>query len=67
MNKPLEKCPFCGGQAELIKTANAWYIQCRKCSAMMGRGCWTVTAHRTLSFDTEEDVVKAWNERAENG
>lgn len=33
--KELKPCPFCGGEAEIIRTNNAFYVQCTCCNAYM--------------------------------
>ena len=61
----LKPCPFCGGEAVLepYKARKGYEanIQCNGgCLALM----------RTITYDTEEEavnnVVKAWNRRADN-
>ena len=64
-NTELKPCPFCGGEAVLepYKARKGYEanIQCNGgCLALM----------RTITYDTEEEaienVVKAWNRRADN-
>lgn len=52
MNEKLKPCPFCGGEAELIKIYNTqWhYVQCVKCKVK--------TEHKT-----EQEAINAWNTR----
>ena len=35
MSEELKSCPFCGGKATLVETANSWCnVLCDKCGAM---------------------------------
>lgn len=68
----LKPCPFCGGEAVVViaPRAGTAYVECKHCSAMMGRynkggrtdhkGFWT-------HFETEEEAIEAWNRRANDG
>lgn len=50
----LKKCPFCGGEAELIELSNRdYYVQCRKCKAEQGK-----------VYRAKQTAIKAWNRRA---
>ena len=52
---PLEKCPFCGGEAKLEKLGWPHHVYCTKCGARVtGQG-----------YDTEGelDAIKKWNMR----
>ena len=49
----LKTCPFCGGEAEILGIQCIW-VHCTSCLA------------ETLSFDSEEEAIKAWNRRIEN-
>ena len=58
----LKPCPFCGGEAELVKyglTGKFEVVQCSDCGA------------RTRVFDPDikrgESVIDAWNRRAKDG
>ncbi len=54
MSEELKPCPFCGGPAELIKTARGnFFVQCACC------------CNGTLYYRTEKDAVQHWNRRAE--
>ena len=51
--KPLEKCPFCGGNGEVIITSNlSRYVACRKCYAF------------GPARETVEQAIDAWNKRS---
>ena len=64
----LKPCPFCGGEAKLIKGfpsqqgkgSNIRFVQCKRCN------CKTKTFQQ-LPFeswrDNEAAAIKAWNER----
>ena len=48
-----KKCPFCNGEAVMIKTKEGKYvIECTKCSA------------RAAESDTIERAMERWNRRA---
>lgn len=47
----LKKCPFCGGTA-ILHTAVLPYIRCDNCSI------------QTITYNTPEEAVAAWNRRA---
>lgn len=48
----LKKCPFCGGEAEIIGCESAWIV-CKECYAKTG------------IFNTKEEAIEAWNRRME--
>ena len=51
----LKPCPFCGGEAKMIKIGGATYfIQCNECHSTSG------------AFSTSEEAVEAWNKRAQH-
>lgn len=50
--KELKKCPFCGGEAEIVGYKFSWIV-CKECSAETG------------VFDTKIEAIKAWNRRVE--
>lgn len=53
MNEELKNCPFCGGEAVILKRANTcYYPKCSKCYAMIDRIC-----------TTEEEAAGLWNRR----
>lgn len=58
----LKPCPFCGGEARMMKQ-HRWWVSCQECICDLGfegmdeRGCY---GH----YDTEAEAVKAWNTRA---
>lgn len=64
----LRVCPFCGGKAEFIDTADDWYskyydnnewvgfpmsVQCTQCGANIQAG----------DDDAQEDIINQWNIR----
>lgn len=55
-NEQLKPCPFCGGEAILIKEKiiTRFYVECKKCSAM------------TNLFTTKEEAIEVWNRRTNN-
>jgi Lar family restriction alleviation protein len=53
MSEKLKPCPFCGGQADIIRSANHWFfVRCPACEASKP------------GFETENDAVEAWNSRS---
>ena len=65
----LLKCPFCGGEAKVIRRwfKSGWivpYIECTKCLATMGNGEMYITSERgKCYFENTADAVAAWNRR----
>ena len=55
----LKPCPFCGGEAKLVRNWNLYYIMCRSCVAIIGE----VKEHPN-DFRTRDEVIAAWNRRA---
>lgn len=54
MEEP-KKCPFCGGEAEIVTESNhAAFVRCKK------RCC------RTYVFISSKVAVEAWNKRVED-
>ena len=54
----IKACPFCGGRARLEVhrfLPNAFGVRCTKCSAM------------TWPFGNEEEALRAWNTRTDEG
>ena len=58
MTDKLKPCPFCGGNANLIeqKATGCFRVKCTKCPTDLGR-YW---------FFKKNDVINAWNRRADN-
>ena len=69
-NLVIKPCPFCGGEANLVRMigkTNIYYIECSECRAMMGRTSWQMDGLRgKLHFESDEDVVQEWNTRTES-
>ena len=55
----LKQCPFCGGEAKLVRTWHLHHIVCRSCGATIGE----VNEHPN-DFRTRDEVIAAWNRRA---
>ena len=62
----LKPCPFCGGEAEVIRSTRSmcyeeYRVGCGKCGAMVknfSNPLWKVSY-----FDTEAEAIEAWNRR----
>lgn len=54
MMEKLKPCPFCGGEAKIMKMGYPHYIYCLKCGAKVHGGT-----------TSEKDSIKAWNRRTE--
>lgn len=59
MTDKLKPCPFCGGEAEHIKThlygkVSGHFIACKKCECQI------------KIFSSKQNAEKAWNRRANN-
>ena len=66
----LKPCPFCGGEAKVMVAAykGVAYVECLKCSAMMGRTSQMGSTYRDgfwAHIASSEEAVKAWNRRDE--
>lgn len=55
MSEELKPCPFCGGEAEITKWHEGYFVECREqsCGGTIG------------AYKTEEETIEAWNTRAE--
>ena len=65
----LKPCPFCGGEAMLITSPHIGivYIQCKSCTAMVGRKRKIVSSMIGREFFTnKEKAIAAWNGRADD-
>ena len=54
--KELKNCPFCGGDAQVIKTKDLsgwWYGECKSSPCFA----------RQLASPTKEQAVEMWNKR----
>lgn len=52
----LKKCPFCGGEAHIVKLGEnylSFYVECKKCCA------------ESSAFSAKGHAIEAWNRRAE--
>lgn len=61
MNNTLKPCPFCGGEAVLIKDISgrrAWHVCCNNEECFMGMGL-------PIWCKSEREAAKAWNTRAD--
>ena len=66
----LKPCPFCGGEAMLITSPHIGivYIQCKSCTAMVGRNRKIVSSMIGREFFTnKERAIEAWNRRVDDG
>ena len=63
----LKKCPFCGGEAEIIDDAMGTISRCQWCGAENGNGVYGADGHKLAVKDWNnrpiEDALKAENER----
>lgn len=59
----LKPCPFCGGNAELIK--DHWngivYVKCKECDCRCGR------IGVSEDYSATDKAVEAWNKRKSHG
>ena len=55
MTENLKRCPFCGGEAEIIDDAMGTISRCRRCGAENGNGVYGDVGHKL--------AVKDWNAR----
>ena len=57
MSEELKPCPFCGGDAEITKWHEGYFVECKKqrCGGTIG------------AYKTEEEAIEAWNTRAKDG
>ena len=66
----LKPCPFCGGEANIIKNEHPrlhrpiknglYHVECCECNVMIG-----YDTDYGGQFDTKEEAIKAWNKRTE--
>lgn len=57
MPNKLKPCPFCGGEAKIVREEYLYIVRCTKCPCDMGRQWYT----------RKKEAIKAWNRRADNG
>ena len=55
MTENLKRCPFCGGEAEIIDDAMGTISRCQRCGAENGNGVYGDVGHKL--------AVKDWNSR----
>jgi Lar family restriction alleviation protein len=60
MPNELKPCPFCGGEAETIKSflygkVTGYAVYCKKCDCEL------------KMYTSKQNATKAWNRRADNG
>ena len=58
MSEKLKPCPFCGGEAEIVKCDNLFSI------LYFYVGCKTCLARAKSCYESPEDAVRYWNRRA---
>lgn len=54
MSEKLKPCPFCGGKAKINGGSVLCYVRCESCKARV----WSC-------YETKEEAIAAWNQRAE--
>lgn len=63
----LLKCPFCGGEAKIVKYCSKKtivYVECTNCLAYMGnQRIMTSFSREKEYFESEEKLINAWNTR----
>ena len=63
----LLKCPFCGGEAKIVKycgNKTIVYVECTNCLAYMGnQRIMTSSSRGKEYFESEEKLINAWNTR----
>lgn len=55
----LKPCPFCGGEAEVVKNPDFVDVSCKNINCR-GYAC-------CLHHKKKKDAIEAWNRRAEDG
>lgn len=63
----LLNCPFCGGEAKIVKYCGKKiivYVECSNCLAYMGnQRIMTSSSRGKEYFESEEKLINAWNTR----
>ena len=71
MQNKLLPCPFCGGEAKIVKycgTKIISYVECTNCLAYMGnQRIMTSSLRGKEYFESEEKLINAWNTRKPMG
>ena len=63
IDEELKRCPFCGGEAEVIKDREKiFYVKCSDIMDVNDVDC--TLAMGTVFYDTREKAIRAWNRRA---
>lgn len=57
MSNKLKPCPFCGGEAVVLKKYGAMYVKCQKCFAKSG------PVYDNIGYSATEHAVELWNNR----
>lgn len=57
MSSDLKPCPFCGTNAFVYREMTRVKVICRRARC---------TAHRAAAFDSEQDAIDSWNQRADD-
>lgn len=63
----LKCCPFCGGEAKIVRYCGKKtivYVECTNCLAYMGNQRIITSSNRGKEyFESEEKLINAWNTR----
>lgn len=56
----LKPCPFCGGKVKVRYKMPMNWIECKRCNCSM------VQVDSYAQRDREQELIEAWNRRADN-